>query len=167
MNLRSALARAGFAAAVLLGAGCSDGDVSRDDSGAIEEEGDVNAFDVEVGDCFDDPEGFEEGQLDEIFDLPAVPCSQPHDNEAFALVELEGDDDEFPGQQTVGEQGLDLCLEEFEPYVGIDYDSSSLAFDAYLTPTEESWKLGDREVVCALYDGELAPLTGSMKGSAK
>jgi hypothetical protein len=62
--------------------------------------------------------------------------------------------------------GADRCLEEFEAYVGIPYEDSVLEFDAYLYPTAETWGAGDREIVCAAYNLDLTPLTGSVKGSA-
>jgi len=71
---------------VLLGglAACGSDEPSRSDEGAIEEEGDLGVQSVEVGDCFDDPEGVAEERV-EVEALGAVPCDQPHDNEAYHL----------------------------------------------------------------------------------
>ena len=46
--------------------------------------------------------------------------------------------------------GTDLCIDQFEGYVGLDYNSSELAvFSIY--PTEGSWADGDREIdLCSL-----------------
>jgi hypothetical protein len=167
MTLRTALGRTLAGLAVITLVACSDDEPSRNDEGAIEEEGDVSAFDLEVGDCFEDPAGIGSETGATVVDLGVVPCDQPHDNEVFGLVELEGGDDEFPGDATVSEQGRAGCLAKFEPYVGLDYETSTLDFDALLTPTEETWNAGDREVVCGVYNVDLSPLTGSVKGSAK
>ncbi len=167
MSLRSPLAVTGLGFVLALSAACSSDGPSRGEDGAIEGEGSISAFDFEVGDCFDDPEDLELGTLSTAVDLAALPCDEPHDNEAFALIDLEGADDEFPGVDTISEEGRELCLAEFEPHVGIDHDTSALEFDAYLTPTEETWEAGDREVVCAVYNGDLSPLTGSVKGIAE
>ena len=131
---------------------------SRDASGAIEEQGDLSVFSFQVGDCFDDPEG----SPDEVQDVNAVPCSQAHDNEVFHIFELP--DGPFPGDAAIASAAEEECLPAFASYVGTPYPVSEL-FSVPITPTSESWDLGDdREVVCALYD-EGGELVGSMKGS--
>lgn len=131
-------------------------------AGACEDEGDV--FSLEVGTCFNDTESALAGG--ETSNVPVVECDEPHDNEVFALVELEGD--EFPGNDTVRQVGNEKCLAEFEDYVGLDYPSSRYAAGPYLTPTEESWeRANDREVICALWDANLEKLEGSARGSAE
>ena len=58
--------------------------VDRNSSGAIVGEGNIDAFQIRVGDCFDDVSSFD----DEIDSLPGVPCYEPHDNETFAVFDL-------------------------------------------------------------------------------
>lgn len=130
----------------------------RDGSGAIVGEGNVNAFQIRVGDCFDDS-----NSLDEVTDLPGVPCSQPHDNEAYAILDLTIAS--YPGGDGMFELANTACLERFEAFVGRDYDSSSLDIFA-LYPSQQSWKQDDREVVCAVYDMNAEKLEGSAKGRA-
>jgi hypothetical protein len=61
----------------------------------------------------------------------------------------------------------DLCITQFEGYVGLDYQSSALAVFP-IFPTEESWNDDeDREIICALYNSDLSKLTGSMEGAAR
>ena len=131
-------------------------EADRDDSGAIVGEGNVDAFEVRVGDCFDDTSSF-----DEISSLPGVPCSGPHDNEAFAVIELTIAS--YPEGDAMGQLAQETCLQRFESFVGRDYDSSSLDI-LTMYPTSESWKQSDREVVCAVYDMEANQLVGSVKG---
>ena len=50
----------------------------RDSTGAIVSEGSVDAFQMRVGDCFDDGSAF---ASEEVNSVPGVPCSNPHDNE--------------------------------------------------------------------------------------
>lgn len=119
-----------------------------------------SVFSLPVGTCFDDQE-----DADEISSVPAVDCDEPHDNEVFALIEYT-DTDVYPGADEMRAIGTELCIDQFEDYVGIDYPTSTLdVFSIY--PTEASWSDGDRELVCALYDVDLAKLTGSMQGSAQ
>jgi hypothetical protein len=135
--------------------------VDRDASGAIVGAGDVDAFDIRLGDCFND-QALSSEEV-EIASVKGVPCSEPHDNEVFALINLTHD--KFPGDEAMETIAFDACLERFESFVGRDYDSSSLdIFPIY--PTRDGWnELNDREVVCAVYDLDLKKLSGSMRGT--
>ena len=133
--------------------------VDRDSSGAIVDEGSIDAFQIRVGDCFDDASSFD----DQISDLPGVPCSEPHDNETFAVFDLTIST--YPDGDAMGELAHVSCLEHFESFVGKDYDSSSLDIMT-LFPSTQSWQQDDREVICAAYDMNANKLVGSVKGRA-
>ena len=122
--------------------------------------GQQSVFSLPVGTCFDD-------QADgEISSVPEVDCSQPHDNEVFALIEYT-ETETYPGADQMSALSEDLCIARFEDYVGLDYQSSALAVFP-IFPTEESWNQDDdREVICALYNADLSKLTGSMEGAAR
>ena len=125
------------------------------------QEGETSVFDLEVGTCFnvadDDASSFET--------VPAVPCDEAHEYEVFALVEHEaGADEEYPGDDEIDEFAFEECEGEFEGYVGSDY-AESIYYINYLTPSEDTWEEGDREVVCVLYDPEDDELTGSARDS--
>jgi putative regulator of septum formation len=130
----------------------------RDATGAIVAEGSVDAFQVRVGDCFDDAalDG------DEVNSVAGVPCSKPHDNEVYAVFDVA--EQSFPGEALAG-IAHEGCLERFEGFVGNDYESSSLDI-ATMYPSRESWQQqSDREVICAVYDLEEKKLTGTAKGT--
>lgn len=131
-------------------------DADRDESGAIVDAGNVDVFQIAVGDCFDNV------TTEEISSLPGVPCSEPHDNEAYASfdVSLPG----YPEGEGMYEVAFESCLDRFESFVGRDYESSSLDIFA-LYPTREGWAQNDREVVCAVFDMEETKLVGSMQAS--
>jgi len=130
----------------------------RDATGAIVDAGSVDAFQMRVGDCFDDGSTFDD---DEVNSVPGVPCTSPHDNEVYAVYDVTAQS--FPGD-AIADMAHEGCLQRFESFVGKDYDSSSLDI-ATLYPSRESWNgQNDREVVCAVYDVELKKLTGSVKG---
>jgi len=131
--------------------------VDRDDSGAIVGSGVVDAFQIKVGDCFDDTAEL----ADEVSSVPGIPCSDPHDNEAYAVFNVSLDS--YPGMDSMGELANTSCIDRFEGFVGKDYQSSSLDVFA-LYPSAGSWQESDREVICAVYDMEAAKLTGSMEG---
>lgn len=119
--------------------------------------------DLSPGDCFDDQSAG--GELVEEFEtVPMVDCDKPHDNEAYAVFDLP--DGAYPGDDAITEQGLDGCLPLFEGYVGSSYETSRL--DIFpITPLAELWADGNREIICALYDVDLAKLTGSMRDSGE
>jgi len=134
-------------------------DADRDDSGAIVGEGNIDAFHMRVGDCFDNSSGIG----DEVTDLPGVPCAQPHDYETYAVFDVTLDS--YPSEESMSELAYESCLDRFDGFVGLDYDSSVLDI-VTLYPTTESWQDNDREVVCALYDINEEKLVGSTKGRA-
>jgi Protein of unknown function (DUF2510)/Septum formation len=107
------------------------------------ESGDVGVFDLEVGDCLGEETG--EGEIESI---EAAPCSEPHTEEIFAALTVP--DGDYPGQEALDAEA-EGCLEEFAEFVGMPYEESVLEIN-YMTPTEESWGMGDRELLCTVYD---------------
>jgi hypothetical protein len=158
--------RGGFVLLLLvLGAGIYvyTSQASRDVAGSIQRAGQMDALDLRVGDCFDEDTGEIAASMTEVFSVPAVPCKESHDNEVFAVFDV--DLQSFPEADLLDEMAFDGCIERFEPFVGLDYESSELEVTT-LTPTYQSWhNNGDREVVCVLYHIDSEPLNGSMRGS--
>lgn len=129
----------------------------RDESGAIVGEGSIDAFNLRVGDCFNDITS-----VDEVSSVPGVPCSDPHDNETYAVFDVSLDS--YPGDDGMSELAFESCMDRFEDYVGIEYESSALDITS-MFPSPQSWRENDREVVCAVYDMNAEKLTGTTKGS--
>jgi hypothetical protein len=122
-----------------------------------------NILSLEVGDCFDDWEGSLDNEIQEVSDVPIVECSEPHDNEVYSVSNMpEGP---FPGDAAIQDWTITRCRETFDPYVGMAYEDSELDFGA-LFPTEETWNLGDTEVMCFLWQIDFEKLTASMRGSS-
>jgi hypothetical protein len=113
--------------------------------------------DLRVGDClplvdYSDEEG-------DIYELPVVPCDQPHTDEVFFIYDLEGE--EFPGEADLENAAWDGCLAEFEAYIGTSYADSVLDYYTY-QPTKASWvRADDRTVHCILYSYE--DVTGTLR----
>jgi hypothetical protein len=115
---------------------------------------------LEPGDCFLEFEGTE------VSSVEVVDCAEPHQFEVFANVVLP--DGPYPGATEVDQAGYDACLDDFQPYVGIDYESS-VWFVTTLVPLEDSWP-EDRTVNCLLVqptgeDSLPATVTGSARGT--
>lgn len=124
------------------------------------ESGEVSAFNLQVGNCFDDPPDVA-GLVSELL---AIPCDQPHDNEVFFLVDYpSAADAPFPGNETLGLFADQQCAAAFEGFVGLPYHESPLVLTSF-TPTEESWATGDREVVCYLFRGDGIKLDRTQRG---
>jgi hypothetical protein len=132
----------------------------RNEAGEIVSAGSVGAFEAQVGDCFDD-EAFES---DEISEIPAVPCSQEHDNEIYAAFDVAG---EWPGDERIEELAYEGCLSRFAGAIGKAYEDSEIEFTT-MYPSEGSWNnVDDREVLCVGYHMELEKLTGTIRGSRR
>ena len=121
-----------------------------------------NVFDLGVGDCFDDGDVPLGPGVEEIGDVSLVDCSEPHDNEVYETVTVEGDG--FPGDQQIADQADQICFAAFEGLVGLDYAGSALDF-GWLVPTAESWDAGDRLVACFVYRLDLEKVSGTLEGS--
>lgn len=113
-----------------------------------------------AGDCFDLKDPAEE----EIGDVEAKPCTEPHEFEMFFVGNLP--DGEFPAESTIDSFLETECLRAFDEYVGLAFEESSL--DIFpLVPTEGGWDAGDHSVQCALFDPIDEELTESMRGAAR
>ena len=126
-------------------------------------EGNLDVFQIRIGDCFDDGSTYNTADTVEISGVGGVPCSQPHDNEIYAQMQMY--QPSYPGEQVVLQSAEDYCLAQFESFVGKSYESSVLDI-TYIYPTQESWnQVNDREISCAVYDMNLDKLVGSTRGS--
>lgn len=121
--------------------------------------GDQRVTSLEVGDCFDDSAEFLTGE--DVSSVPSVPCDEPHDNEVFHVTDYSGSSYSFEGIADFADM---VCYSAFEPYVGRSYQTSVIDF-TWLIPTEESWSLGDREVVCIAFHMDFEQLRGTVRGS--
>lgn len=122
-----------------------------------------SAFELQAGDCLNDPGGLAES----LGEVAVVPCDQPHQTEVFAVFDYEsGPDDAYPGEQRLTRVAERECRgERFTDYVGIPKDDSELLV-LQATPAQETWAQGDREIVCLLHLGD-EELTQSMRGSER
>lgn len=152
-------------AAALALTGCSlIGTLVGGDPGVVEGEGVVtDAFEIKVGDCLNDA-----AAGDEVSAVPLVACSEPHDSEVYASLQMT--DGDFPGEDAIYDFADAGCIDEFGDFVGVEYDLSTLYITWY-NPIPAGWALGDREVLCVIYEvdesGEPIQTTGSLAGVAR
>ncbi len=135
---------------------------SRDDSGAIVGAGTLHIVDVRVGDCFDLNDG---SDVEEVGEIRAIPCNEPHDFEAYHASDLPAGD--YPSRAVLDAETEAACLPTFESYVGRDYETSELYVTTF-EPTPEGWNDGDRGILCVVSTENAAtPLTGSVRDSGR
>lgn len=144
-------------AAGLALAGCSLlGDVFGPQVGTETDDGVItDVFTIKVGDCLNDA-SLSDG---EISTVPTVPCSEPHDSEAYHAFNLA--DGAFPGQEAIEQAAFEGCDAAYEAFIGIAFEQSQYDW-AYYFPTQASWGEGDREILCIIYDPSGAKITGSL-----
>jgi hypothetical protein len=99
---------------------------------------------AEVGDCLD-MEVVEQAELSEI---PTVDCADKHDGQVVHTFEMPGES--FPSDTEWSEAIEEGCTQGFEEFVGTSYGESDLLVQD-LSPTEESWESGDRQVLCLAF----------------
>ncbi|HEX7804991.1 MAG TPA: septum formation family protein [Cellulomonas sp.] len=125
----------------------------------------VSALAVKPGDCVVAPTTI----AAEVKDLNVVACTQPHQQEVYALVTYSGTAGTstaapYPGDAVLKAFADGACLDAFSAYVGSDYRDSSLFF-TYLLPSARGWQAGeDRDVACFITTTG-ATRTSSVKGS--
>lgn len=126
--------------------------------------GATSVFDLQVGDCFS-------ADRDQLETVSVVPCEEEHEYEVFSVFDHEaGGEEEYPGDEELIGYADEACQPAFEEYVGSDYQTS-IWFITSLTPSAETWAVGDREIVCTVnqQDEDEEPITvsGSAEGSGE
>jgi hypothetical protein len=118
-----------------------------------------DVFSISVGDCWDD----QDVNATEVSTVTSIDCAKPHDNEAYASVKL--DDGDYPGDEALLNSADQGCYDEFQAFMGIAYEDSQINY-TYFYPTTESWDVGDREILCFVYEDQ-TKVTGTLAGSAR
>jgi hypothetical protein len=128
------------------------------DSGetALTEGENIYTGELEVGDCLAESPGAE------TFTVATAPCSEPHSHEVYASVNVSEGNGEFPGYQAIDAEAEQLCIAQFEGFVGLPYEQSELKI-RFMTPSEEGWLGGDRVVYCGVYD-PAGEVSGTLRG---
>ncbi|MGW7260915.1 DUF4190 domain-containing protein [Streptomyces sp. NPDC054834] len=112
------------------------------------------------GECFNAPGGSLEGVT---YDVDKVSCDGEHDGEVFASFRLEGGGS-YPGDTSVTDRADERCYGLQDGYAMDGWTVPGDVDVYYLTPSRDSWALGDREVTCVFGNtDEDAGLTGSLR----
>ena len=98
----------------------------------------------------------------------AVSCDENHAIENYAEVEpptVSGDVGGFLTHDLANFADA-ACYLAFEPYVGLDYDSSDFDYLA-IVPSADAWDEGARTVHCVLFEYDGSTSSGTANGSAR
>lgn len=127
--------------------------------------GEDDVYSLGVGDCFDSNDSTESGT--EIESVPTVDCEKPHDFEVYSSLIM--DDGDYPGDAATQDAADNQCLATWDAFLGATYEEAVSNDYTYFYPTESSWDLGDREILCMIValtpEGEIAKSTGTLKGA--
>ncbi|WP_017610851.1 septum formation family protein [Nocardiopsis xinjiangensis] len=109
---------------------------------------DTNVVSLRVGDCLNEMDSNADETISEV---PKVDCGEPHDFEVFHATDLSGGDT-FPGEEEAAGLADEACIDAFEDFVGVEWESSTLEYTT-LFPTAEGWEdHDDREALCLVLD---------------
>ena len=114
----------------------------------------VSPSDIDAGDCFNEYVYRDQSEfLQQI--TTVVGCEGPHDREAYFRTQYPaGEEDPAPSEEVLRRWADSACLEEFEPFIGLEYVLSQLEIGA-IVPSFETWTdEGDRNVVCFVFPDE-------------
>jgi hypothetical protein len=122
--------------------------------------------DLDVGDCFST------AGTDDASTVRVLDCDRPHDREVYLSAILPDDaSTPFPGTDALAARAVDLCLDGFEPFAGIDYDASTALDIGWFAPGADGWQDGDRRIDCAILridaEGSPAESVGSLQDVAE
>jgi hypothetical protein len=117
---------------------------------------------IGIGQCFASPTSVHT----ELKSLTRTACSSPHALESYARVSYKKNvaNLAYPGADVLTKFAQSVCAQQFNDYVGIDYQDSTLFF-TYLLPSPQGWEQSlDRYVLCFIESNQSLRTT-SAKGS--
>lgn len=122
---------------------------------------------LQIGDCVEIGDTLDETTID-VDGFDTVPCDQPHQGEVYLATASFYPEGDYPGNDAAYEQADTACGPAFEEYTKESYEESTLDFIS-IYPTDESWAMGDRSVLCLVVTPDdsgtsLERTTGSLQG---
>ncbi|MGW0121384.1 DUF4190 domain-containing protein [Streptomyces sp. NPDC003327] len=112
---------------------------------------------LRTGQCFND-----EGDLEEYTtDVEIVPCAEEHDGEVTGTFDA-SEFDSWPGENKLDELAEKRCETVNAAYALDTWAIPEDVWIYYYLPSKQSWRLGDRSVICA-FAAEKNPFKGSLR----
>ncbi len=113
-----------------------------------------------VGDCFAPSGDVGSYELNSNSQVDLIPCTETYNGIFFGRGTLDSpiSGAAFPGDNEVGQLTSDRCSSLFRESFGVSADGFNYR---YWRPNQQSWNLGDRDILCAILDAE--PLEGEFE----
>jgi len=127
----------------------------------------TDPFDLLVGTCFNQYTYLDRNDLPAQL-TTAIGCNRPHNGQVYAiLIHNAPPGAPYPGEETVNGWGQDQCLEQFEPFVGLEYVKSELEI-GMIIPSRSDWEGEDnrRGISCFVHSWRGLLIVGTMKDIA-
>jgi len=115
----------------------------RSSTGQVSQAGSVQAWDLKVGDCFDEPTA--ESRIES---LTAIPCTQAHDSQVFAEPKIK--ESSYPGESTVSDEAGSLCGEDSAQSTISQDAPESVEISALYPQNADTFNDGTDYVTCYL-----------------
>ena len=152
-----------FATVIVVAGVTAKSSAQRNSAGDVVKSGTVPVFDLRPGDCFTVPGGLIGSTNSKIRTLPAVPCSTPHDSEAFGS--FTAAETAYPGANVLRDEARSQCIKLLEGYVPDVQSLPTGSVAQYLMPNSAAWDQGEHRVEC-FEQFPSATITGSMHRDA-
>ena len=120
----------------------------RDVNGTVVSPGSVSVFGLHPKDCFTMPAGVIGSTKSHLRNLTVVPCSTPHDSEAFGSFTADGDS--YPGSAALRADGNTKCLHLLDSFVPDPFSLPSDTRIQFVYPNSQAWGDDERRVSCFL-----------------
>ncbi|WP_370334675.1 DUF4190 domain-containing protein [Catenulispora sp. MAP5-51] len=120
----------------------------RDANGNVVKAGAVPVFKLHPKDCFTLPAGALGSSNNDTRTLKVVPCSTPHDSEAFAY--FDATESSFPGVDGLRTDGVSQCVKKLDGYLPDPASLPSGSRVQFIYPNKDAWGQGERRVTCFL-----------------
>ena len=119
-----------------------------------------NVGDLQVGDCIDRPASANET----VSDIQHHPCSESHTAEVVYVGKNPSSSGTPPlsDDQWISFLGQ-VCVPAFDSYTGTDLLSGNVMDLGAITPLDDDWKKGTRDVTCYAYRVDGGAMTASIK----
>lgn len=108
--------------------------------------------------CFDRPS---DGN-DRRFVALVVQCAAPHTYEIYTASVYADDtgNGSYPGEDGIRQAAEQWCFDQFESFIGEPWVRSPFELHTFW-PTEQSWRQGDRKMLCAVTPNDKTARPGS------
>lgn len=135
-----------FATLIVVAVVIAPDPAKRDADGNVVRKGAVGIFDLHAKDCFTVPAGLIGSTDSKTRNLTVVPCSTPHDSEAFGS--FDGTEDSYPGLDAMRAEAVTQCVKILDTYLPDPLGLPTGSRIQFLVGNRQTWDRGIHKVEC-------------------